>query len=51
MTEDKIDRLKTVRTAIRNLQGISIPYNIIKDNMIPFCEWLDLEMKRLEIDG
>jgi len=47
--QENIEKLKAVRTAIRNLQGISIPYNIIKHNLIPFSEWLDEETKRLEI--
>ena len=43
-TEEDIQKLKECRTAIKNLQGVLIPYNIIKHNLIPFSEWLDEEL-------
>jgi len=46
--EAHIDALIECRQAIRNLHGVTIPYNIIKHNMIPFSEWLDAEIKRIE---
>jgi len=48
-TEDALQKLKDCRQAIRNLQGVLIPYNIIKHNLIPFSEWLEEEMKRIEL--
>ena len=45
-TKKDIQKLKNTQTAIRNLQGVLIPYNIIKHNLIPFSEWLNETLKK-----
>lgn len=44
-TEAMVPRLKNLREAIRNCKGIPIPFNIIKNSIIPLKEWLDKEEK------
>ena len=48
-TDEDVQKLKNCRQAIRELHGVLIPYNIIKHNLIPFSEWLEEEMKRIEL--
>jgi len=49
MSENEIlERLRKVKRAISNLIGIPIPYNIIKNNMQPFSEWIDRRLEGIE---
>lgn len=39
-TEEEIKKLKVVSEAIGNLEGVAIPFNIIRQNIVPFANWL-----------
>ena len=38
---DEIEKLKQVKKAIDELEGVAIPYNIISHCINPFAEWLE----------
>jgi len=39
------DKLRDLQTAINTLEGVSIPFNIIKRQIVPLSDWLDEELK------
>lgn len=38
-TEEQKAKLRKVSEAIDNLEGIAIPFNIIRQNIVPFANW------------
>jgi len=42
----KARKLKEVRNSLELLDGISIPYNLIKHSITPLREWLDAELEK-----
>jgi len=41
MKPEILARLKAVNNAMKQLEGVSIPYNIIKEVIVPFAKWLE----------
>lgn len=49
-TEEEIKKLKAVSEAIGNLEGVAIPFNIIRQNVVPFANWLKEVLAEKEED-
>lgn len=41
MKPEILARLKAVNNALKRLEGIRIPYNIIQEVIVPFAKWLE----------
>jgi len=41
-------KLHKLKTAIADLEGVSIPWDIIKHNLVPLDQWIDVELKKLD---
>jgi hypothetical protein len=47
--EEKKFKLNQLLEAIKELNGVSIPYNIIKHSIIPLRNWIESEIKEFEL--
>ena len=45
---NEYQKLLVLEVAIRNLEGIEIPYSIIKNHIKPLMEWVDKRILELE---
>ena len=45
MDNDDKEKLRELQKAIQNLEGVPIPYNLIKDGFEPISEWLKGELQ------
>ena len=41
------EKLANLKRAIEELEGVEVPYNLIKHCLVPLSEWLSQEEKRV----